>query len=562
MTKPPEFIELAKSLLHIPNDKFIKVLEGKEEHQKEEWIRAKAYYDLEFFANYFFSSKDENGEWRGHTKDPFNKMHFNFFKSFDPNKRNLRKNILASRGSAKTTLIALIYAIHGICYSLEKYILILSATSPQSRKKTKDIHAEIAYTKKFKEVFDLDFESKRKTSSENFVVESIYGDCFVHSQSFNSEIRGTKYKENRPTLIILDDVVHSEEVFSEEQREKMDRRLKTDIMNTIQPGTNIINIATRLHADDLGSSLAKDPSWESEEWPAFEKWPDNMELWKEWEEIIKDPTKETKEKNILAQKFYEKNKKEMEKGAKVLWPEREPVLELMKQRLSIGPRAFDAEKQLVPFLTGESLFDNITYFYPKEVDGQYGFYIPNQDEFILYDEARFTKYYAMDPSTGEEKKQTQKKNLSKSARIIASRDQSNGRLYVIDAFMDRKAQSKIISEMYDLHHHHDFHKMFFEENLYRDVYKDTIELIGEKWNKKYSSNIKLPIHSIWNSIEKSQRIYGLDPQISMGKIIINKHINPEFMSQLQTYPNSDHNDGLDALQIMWQGINTRGFTRG
>ena len=160
----------------------------------------------------------------------------------------------------------------------------------------------------------------------------------------------------------------------------------------------------------------------------------------------------------------------------------------MKERLRIGRRSFDAEKQMKAFLSGESIFENITFFYPTERDNYPGFYIEKHDKFIEYEEARFEKYYALDPATGEKKKQTQKKVLSQSARIIASKDLNTGNIYVIDAFMDRKPPSTIVYEMYDLHHHHNFYKMGFEENLFRDLYKDHIRLVGNEWNDEYQTH--------------------------------------------------------------------------
>lgn len=560
MTKSPKFLKLAKSLQQYSLPDFKKILRDDPENTKT-LVMARSYYDLEFFADYFFSHKDEEGQMQGHTKDPFNKMHLTFFKKFKPVEKSLHKVILASRGSAKTTLVCLIYVLHKICFNNEKYILILSSTTPYSRQKSKEIHLEIRNNEVLKDVFDLKFEGNKRTSAENFVVESVFGRSLVSSQSFNSEIRGAKWEGNRLTLVILDDVVHGEEVFSEAQREKMMRKLKTDIMQASQPGTNFIYIGTKIHDQDLGSELSRDPSWDFEIYPAFEKWPDRMDLWTEWEEIIKDPTKTSVDKMKEAESFYQKNKEKMTKGAVVLWPEREDTYYLMKERLKVGRREFGAEKQMIAFLTGESLFEDITYFYPKEIDGKYGFYLPKQDDFIEYNEARFIKYYAIDPATGEEKKQTQQKTLSKSARVIAARDQNTGTIYILDVYMDRKGPLETIEEMYDLHHHHNFYRMYFEENLFRDVYKGTIDLVGKEWNKKYSSDIKLPTHSIWNSVKKEERIYGLEPHIHMAKIIINKHANPKFLTQLETYPNSDHNDGLDAVQILWQGIHSKGFRR-
>ena len=550
--KTQYFLLLAKKLKDLEWDKFYAVCE-QNPASLSLLVRAKCYYDLKFFSKFFFTD-EQNGVKVGHCKDPFNKMHLDFFKDFDPEERGIETVILAARGSAKTTLVCLIYALHKICYSTEKYILLLSSTLPRTREKTRDIHSEVTHNDLLKRIFFLTFEGNRQASKESFVINSRYGECYVHGQSFNSQIRGAKYKNSRITLALLDDVVHGEEVFSEEQRIKALRQFNTDLKLSSQPGTNFIYIGTRIHNEDLGSELARRPTWKSREYPAFERWPDNMKLWNEWEDIYRNPSYIKEVAEAKAHKFYLKNKKEMIKGAKVLWPERENVYDLMKERLDIGPRAFDAEKQMIPFLSGESLFQNISYFQWDTRDGMEGFFIPKFNKFIPYDSGRFTKYYALDPATGERKKATQKKTLSKSARIIAAKDEKTGFVYVIDCWMDRKPPSKIIYEMYDLHHHHDFYKMGFEENLFKELFGDYIKIMKEKWRDDHKIKLELPTIPVWNSIKKEQRIYGIEPKVSSGKILINKHIAPDFLAQLKTYPNSDHNDGLDALEILMQVI--------
>ena len=557
-----DFKKLAKKLKNVPLEDLKSHLPKNAPNSAlKTLLRAKCYYDLKSFALVFFRSRNELGELEGHAKDPFNEMHLNFFKKFHPDEKNIRKCILASRGSAKTTLICLIYLLHRVCYGNDRFIMLLSSTQPLARTKSKAIHSEVHTNEKLKDVFDLKFASKRKTSTDAFVISSCYGECKIQSHGFYAEIRGIKHNESRPSLLILDDVVHGEEVFSEEQRIKMERHFNTDIIQTIQPGTNIIYIGTRIHDQDLGSILSRKPLWDTEIYPAFKSWPTNMELWKKWEDILTDPTKNKIEKEHLALEFYKKNKKEMLAGAKVLWPERETVLELMRQRLDVGKKEFDAEKQMVAFLTGDSLFETWIEFFPTEQDGDYGFYIPKYQKFIRYDESRFIKYYSFDPATGERKKSTKTKSLSNSARIISAYDTHTGNTYLLECFLDRKPQTKIIEEMCDLHTHHNFHKMFLEKNLFRDLHGSTIKLIQEEWNREHNVNINLPIVGIWNDVDKEQRIYSLEPHFAMGRLLVNKYINPKYLSEMTSYPNSDKNDALDATEILWQGLNEKGFRR-
>ena len=125
------------------------------------------------------------------------------------------------------------------------------------------------------------------------------------------------------------------------------------------------------------------------------------------------------------------------KQAVVLWPEREPLIYLMKERLTIGRRAFGSEKQMQPFLSGESLFKDIWWYRFTHQDGKKGFLIERTNKFIELDE-RFQVYYALDPATGEKKTQTSQKSLSFSSRVVAYRDLKTNRKFINNDYTDRK----------------------------------------------------------------------------------------------------------------------------
>ena len=156
-------------------------------------------------------------------------------------------------------------------------------------------------------------------------------------------------------------------------------------------------------------------------------------------------------------------------------------------------------------------------------------------------------FYALDPATGERKKRTQKKQLSKSARLVAARDNHTGTLYVIQAIMDRRSPSKIIWEMYDLHDQHNFLRMGYEKNLFRELFEEHISAIKKSWEDKNRVELRLPHYGIWNRLKKEQRIYSVEPFVSSGQVLINEHINPEFLAQLKSYPNTDQRRSFSPL---------------
>ena len=519
-------------------------------------ILAKCYYDLQFFCNFFFKHKNEDGEWEGHVKDPYNKMHLDYFREFNPEEKSVLKVTRASRGSAKTTLLALLDPLHRICFGNEKFILILSSTTPLARGKSKDISREISLNDRLRYFFDMDFASKR-VSTETFVVKSVFGECLVHSQGFFSQVRGIKFGASRPTRILYDDIVHGERVFGEGQREKLERHFETDIKHAAQPTTNHIMFGTTIHAEDLLSKKAKDPMWQSKLYPSFIKWPNAMDMWDKWSAIWVDQSIPEDKRPEEARKFYIDNKAKMDEGAEVLWPEREDIYYLMRDRLISGHRAFNAEKQMIPFLSGESLFKNIHWFTPLTNDrGELCFKLEN-GRVIEWESGRFHAYYALDPADSERRRQTQKVTLSQSARVVAFRDMDTGRVFIYEARMDREEPSKIMYEMFDLHAKYEFVRMTFEENLFRSLFAESLEFVRKDWMNKNGYDLPLPMHSVWNSHKKEARIYSIEPDISAGRVLFSRYLPQNAITQLSDYPNCDHNDFLDAIELIQKSTNPR-----
>ena len=523
-----------------------KTLKPDEIEQSREII-IQACTDIRVFTDCFFRPRHVNNE--------YNKLHLDYFKSFYPHEHGRHLVIQAARGAAKTTLICLIDVLYRVCYGTDKYILILSSTKPLAVEKTTEIVNEINENDLLRAFYGIKLISK-KNSKQNIEIQTMAGRCSVRSQGFQSQIRGTKYQGSRPSRIICDDIIHGTRVFSEVQREKEKRIFYTDVKMTSEPSTSIVVIGTPLHNEDVISTAFKDPTWESKKYPAIIHWPKNMELWGQWEKIFENPKIDKNDRLSEARKFYEANKKAMDEGAVVLWPDREDLYYLMVERYRIGRRAFNAEKQLQPFVEGESLFQKINFF---EID----FNIPTRERFVVwengykmpYNQHEYQFYYALDPGTGEMKKINSSKPLSQSARVCGRLHVESGVMYIYKVIMDRNPQSKIIKEMVDLHVQYGFTKMAVEKNLYRDLYIPYMRELLDKYNKAHDLKIDLPITSVYAQEKKEQRIYSLEPAITTGKIMFDKYLAEDFITQLKDYPNCDRNDGLDALEILMKVSN-------
>lgn len=72
----------------------------------------------------------------------------------------------------------------------------------------------------------------------------------IYAQGFSSAIRG-----GHPKLIILDDIIDTQVVYSDEQNEKTKERLAGEILPMAEPDTQIIIVGTLQREDDIYSSV-------------------------------------------------------------------------------------------------------------------------------------------------------------------------------------------------------------------------------------------------------------------------------------------------------------------
>src|SRR5262249_41953023 len=92
-----------------------------------------------------------------------------------------------------------------------------------------------------------------------------------------------------------------------------------------------------------------------------------------------------------AEAFYRKNQKAMNTGARVLWPERESLYQLMALRATIGPASFGSEKQGDPVNPAQCEWDSTYFDYP-------GFWFEKWPEDLRI------KTLGLDPSKGTDAK--------------------------------------------------------------------------------------------------------------------------------------------------------------
>jgi len=250
-------------------------------------------------------------------------------------------------------------------------------------------------------------------------------------------------------------------------------------------------------------------------------------------------------------------------GSDVLWPEKESYLYLMKELIETGRRAFYKEKQNEPIGGDEALFEKIHWY--RETSE--GFLIEDTNILIPFDKLKekngrwLFSYGTLDPATGQTKARPNKKSdysciLTGMPLPVPGRE-FKLRLFVHEDWTRREGPSKTFHEVFEHNEIYDYQKFGVETNLYRDLMLPNLEAERKLWQAKLKKEVSVPFYDIQNVDNKEKRIYTLEPKVSHGWILFNRTLSETFMRQVVAFPHGDHDDGPDALEMLWGLVHGR-----
>jgi hypothetical protein len=435
---------------------------------------------------------------------------------------------------------------------LEKYIVIFSNGDPQALGKLRDIRTELLTNTLLVSDYRIRFLRKQvaEGSFEAFAGEH---SCKFEAYGTGSQVRGIRHGAHRPTKIIFDDVEHSSEVENEAIRSKYATWYREDITKLGDENTSIEGVGTILHKKALLVELIDNPMYDSRVYKSVISWSEREDLWEKWRGLLTDLEYDKPERLARANRYYEENKEAMLQGTQVLWPEKNPYVELMKELVEDGRRAFMKERQNTPLGSDEKLFERLHWYHETEHEGKRGFVIESSGLFIPMNIMQ--AYGVLDPATGQTKSKPGKKGDF--ACLLTGLHDPRGRLFAHSDWTKRAPPSKQIEQMFVQHDEWQYEKFGVETNLYRNLLLPNIVAARKAIEQERKKLIKLPLYDIEAIENKHKRIYTLEPKITNGYILFNRNLSQEFMGQLDDFPNAEHDDGPDALEMLYGLVNNR-----
>lgn len=169
--------------------------------------------------------------------------------------------IAAPRRHAKSTAITLAYTLACVCFRSRKYVLLVSDTITQAIQFLGDLKKELTDNDRLKDLFQIDgFE---KDTEDDIIVNCKDGHQFrITAKGSEQKLRGLKWNNKRPDLIIGDDLENDEIVMNPDRRMKFKRWFYGALIPSLAMHGVVRIVGTILHEDSLLNNLM--PSeWDS-----------------------------------------------------------------------------------------------------------------------------------------------------------------------------------------------------------------------------------------------------------------------------------------------------------
>ncbi len=256
-------------------------------------------------------------------KFPTPKFHKEIYDLLDDDTKKFIE-LIAFRGSAKSTITDLAYPLYCAVTGRRKFIVIISDSFPQAKLHITNIIAELENNDWLKKDFGP-FQGKEEWTATNVVLAN---GVRILSKSRGQKMRGLRHLQYRPDLIICDDVENNEVVRTKEQRDKTAEWFLSEVLPSLDTSDGkLVLVGNLLHKDSL--------------------------MARQKELIIKERIGVLKEYPLV-------------KNGKILWPERFDKADVKLLRIKSGTRFYQREYllKLIPE-EGQIITEELIQYYEK-----------------------------------------------------------------------------------------------------------------------------------------------------------------------------------------------------
>lgn len=430
--------------------------------------------------------------------------------------------IVAPRSGAKTTWTSKLYTLFCICHDLEHYILLIGDSSEQSYQNLAAVKKELEENEALAAAYPQACGTGRRWNQSYIVTKN---DIKVEALGTRKKVRGRTHGPHRPGLIIIDDLENDEGVQSPAQRDKVFKWLNRALLPSGSEYCNVLFVGTALHPEDALQKIRNIPGWRFQTFSALTRPPIRQDLWDQWRVLYRNLAVDSLQRKLNARAFYDAHRIEMDRGVELLWPEKEPLYDLMEWRENKGELAFEAEKQ------GNAAAAGVTEFRSDLFTGS-----------IWFDTWPYLTATAMalDPSKG----QNERNDYS---AFVWGGLAEDGNIYV-DADLERRDVMQIVEAGIRIYREIKPDVFGIESVMFQQLFSTIFSNVGQ------SRNLVFPIVEMHPREQKLIRIRKLTPYLNNGQIKFRAGSRGAelLVEQLKWFPTCQHDDGPDALQMVFE----------
>lgn len=162
--------------------------------------------------------------------------------------------IAAPRMHAKTTALTHTYTLASVLFREREYVLIVSDTISQAVQFLGDIKKELLENDQIRSLFKI--KEFIKETEDDFICLCEDGHMFrISAKGSEQKVRGLKWNNKRPDLIVCDDLENDEIVLNKERRQKFKRWFYGALLPCRSYKGIVRYVGTILHNDSLLESV-------------------------------------------------------------------------------------------------------------------------------------------------------------------------------------------------------------------------------------------------------------------------------------------------------------------
>lgn len=418
--------------------------------------------------------------------------------------------IAAPRGHAKSTAVTLAYVMATLLFRQRKFCILVSDTEGQAIMFLNDIKQQLETNENLRALFGV--KGLVKSTESDLICELNDGHQFrIIAKGSEQKVRGIKWQNLRPDLIIGDDLENDEIVMNQERRDKFKRWFFGALLPCRSHDGIVRIVGTILHMDSMLNRLMPLAWGKSTKRDGLKVYDDNPK--KAWNSIL-----------------YEAHDEEF---TKILWKERWPEEKLRMEQSRLRDLGYP-ELYSQEFLN-RPLDEANAFFRKTDFVG----ITPQEKDDIVKGRMPLNYYLGVDLAISD------KERADWSVFTVAGVNALN-QMFIVDVVRGRLDGREIVDTLLQLQQRYNLQFIAIEDEK---ISKAIGPFLKEEMQKKGIFISLIPINP---SADKKTRARSIQARMRIGSVKFDKDLDwyLPFESELLRFPRDVHDDRVDSISII------------